>query len=276
MGTEYRLQRKGIVQGDASWRLRCDGSLAGLSGEGKDIKIDARQQPDRIRLSDGEVVIDMMRFTASPEAIRAITDVLRVASQPMSAASHPASSGTAMALDGRGDDLSALADASLAARTQSASRPKAALPIGRTNAARLSSVGGVVGLVIMFLLPTGSGVLPAAIIGMICGAGGCGLGCAVGSFLDALAAGSGQASTTKKDWSALSIVSLVLGTIGLIAWILPVAGVPVGVGGVVCGAKGARSSKRAMGLAGMGMSLACLLLAVGNGILGILVSVRGH
>lgn len=72
-----------------------------------------------------------------------------------------------------------------------------------------------------------------------------------------------------------AIASLVLGIVVLVAWLLPLLGLPVGAAGLICGIMGRRSARRGMAVAGIVMSVIGLVLAVGNGILGVLIRLGG-
>jgi len=64
--------------------------------------------------------------------------------------------------------------------------------------------------------------------------------------------------------SDLAIASLVLGIISLLAWLLPILGIPVAVVGLVFGVMSRNSSRRRMAIAGMVMSAIGLLAVVVN------------
>ena len=72
-----------------------------------------------------------------------------------------------------------------------------------------------------------------------------------------------------------AIASLILGVVVLVAWLLPVLGLPIGAAGLICGILGRRSTRRGLAVAGLVMSTIGLVLAVGNGILGVLVRLSG-
>jgi Na+/proline symporter len=64
--------------------------------------------------------------------------------------------------------------------------------------------------------------------------------------------------------SDLAIASLVLGIISLLAWLLPILGVPIAVVGLVFGVMSRNSPRRRMAIAGMVMSAIGLLAVVVN------------
>lgn len=51
----------------------------------------------------------------------------------------------------------------------------------------------------------------------------------------------------------MAVAALVLGIIGLIAWLLPILGYPVTIVGLVLGIKSVKSEKRGMAIAGIVM-----------------------
>jgi hypothetical protein len=46
------------------------------------------------------------------------------------------------------------------------------------------------------------------------------------------------------------VVSLVLGLVGLVAWVVPIAGLPITIVGLVVGAKALKRARRGMAVAG--------------------------
>ena len=56
---------------------------------------------------------------------------------------------------------------------------------GKTCAQRFSTYGAIVGIVVMFFLPTGGSILSAALIGAVCGGVGALLGGLIGAAVDA-------------------------------------------------------------------------------------------
>jgi hypothetical protein len=87
----------------------------------------------------------------------------------------------------------------------------------------------------------------------------------------------GYASTTPgsgQDGKALA--GLVLGLVGLFAWCLPIVGLPVGVIGIVMGAKGLKSNRRGMAMAGLILSSICVVLALVNAAIGAYLGATGQ
>ena len=133
--------------------------------------------------------------------------------------------------------------------------------------------GGYAGFAAMFLFPRVGGIVGMAIVGAICGGGGAALGSAVGLFFDSVAE-EGGTSSGLPDKKVVAVASLILGIAGLVAWFLPIAGLPVTITGFVLGSMARRSSQRGLALAGMGLSLLGLLLSAGNAYLGAMLMVR--
>ena len=69
----------------------------------------------------------------------------------------------------------------------------------------------------------------------------------------------------------MATAALVLGIIGLIAWLLPIIGYPVTIVGLVLGIKSVKSEKRGMAIAGIVMSSIGLVLSLVNSILGVVL-----
>jgi len=82
------------------------------------------------------------------------------------------------------------------------------------------------------------------------------------------AAGGGDKS------SGRATASLVLGIVGLIAWFLPIFGVPVTVTGLVLGILSLKGPKRAFAIAGIVLCVIGLLASMVNGALGAYLAVR--
>lgn len=69
--------------------------------------------------------------------------------------------------------------------------------------------------------------------------------------------------------NGLSIASLVLGLIGIVAWLLPLAGYPVTIVAIVLGVKGMKQqSGRGMAIAGLVLGIVFLVLTLINSVLG--------
>lgn len=76
------------------------------------------------------------------------------------------------------------------------------------------------------------------------------------------------AAPAPADRSALAIISLVLGILGLCAWILPLCGFPISTVGLILGILGTRSSRRGMAIAGIVLAALTLLAAILNAAFG--------
>ncbi len=71
----------------------------------------------------------------------------------------------------------------------------------------------------------------------------------------------------------MAIASLVLGVINLCAWFLPICGVPLSIIGLALGYFGMKDeSQKTLAVIGMALCGIGLLLACGNGILGVLIN----
>jgi hypothetical protein len=71
-----------------------------------------------------------------------------------------------------------------------------------------------------------------------------------------------------KDNKGIAIASLVLGISGLLAWLLPIAGFPVTVIGLITGVIGQKSSKKKMAIAGLVLSIIGLVATIVNSAIG--------
>ena len=73
-----------------------------------------------------------------------------------------------------------------------------------------------------------------------------------------------------------AIAGLVLGIISMLAWLLPICGLPVAIVGIVLSALGRKSvSRRTMATVGLVLSIIGLVLTLGNAALGVLMALPG-
>jgi len=74
----------------------------------------------------------------------------------------------------------------------------------------------------------------------------------------------------------MAVASLVLGIVSLIAWFIPLLGLPISIVGLVLGIKSVKSEKRGMAIAGIVMSSIGLVLTIINGALGAYLAATGQ
>ncbi len=72
-----------------------------------------------------------------------------------------------------------------------------------------------------------------------------------------------------------SIASMVLGICGFIAWLIPLFGYPVTIVGLIMGISGIKKGGMGMAIAGIICSSICLLLTIGNSVLGAMMAMKG-
>jgi hypothetical protein len=132
--------------------------------------------------------------------------------------------------------------------------------------------GGGIGLAATFVFPP-IGHIESAIIGAVCCGGGVALGGAVGSFFDSWNVEPDKTEHLPSKL-VLSIAALFLGVVGLIAWFLPIAGLPIAIAGVSLGRAARFSQQRIVAMTAWALSLIGLLLSAGNAYLGALATVR--
>lgn len=70
--------------------------------------------------------------------------------------------------------------------------------------------------------------------------------------------------TVTSGGSGQAKASLILGLVGVIAWTIPLVGLPVTIAGIVLGAHGRRSHLRMMATVGLVLSIVFLVLALVN------------
>ncbi len=73
-----------------------------------------------------------------------------------------------------------------------------------------------------------------------------------------------------------AVASLVLGILGLIAWIIPIIGLPIGITGLVLGIKDLGSFRRGMACAGITLCIISLVLTVANAAIGAYLGATGQ
>jgi hypothetical protein len=80
---------------------------------------------------------------------------------------------------------------------------------------------------------------------------------------------------TKKG-AGMAIASLVLGIIGIIAWIIPIIGLPIGIVALVLGILGIKRSSKGMSIAGIVLAVICLVLTIINSAIGAYQGYHGE
>lgn len=83
-----------------------------------------------------------------------------------------------------------------------------------------------------------------------------------------------EASQDGGKGTGVAVASLVLGIVGLFAWLIPLVGLPVTITGVVCGAKGLKTTARGMAIAGLVTSIVGLCLSTINSLVGALMGLN--
>ncbi len=76
--------------------------------------------------------------------------------------------------------------------------------------------------------------------------------------------------------SRKATASLVLGIIGMIAWVIPLFGAPINITGLVMGIKGLKSPKRASAVAGVVLCIIGLIFTVINAVIGAYLGATGQ
>jgi len=77
------------------------------------------------------------------------------------------------------------------------------------------------------------------------------------------------------DKSGKATASFWLGIGGMIAWIIPLIGLPVSIAGLITGGLGLDSEKKGKAVAGIVLSVIALLLSVVNAVLGAVLASKG-
>lgn len=85
--------------------------------------------------------------------------------------------------------------------------------------------------------------------------------------------GYGVPMAPPEKGGGLAIAGLVLGIISMIAWLIPLFGIPISIVGIILAALGRRSiSRRTLATVGLVLSIVAIVLALGNCALGIYIA----
>jgi hypothetical protein len=83
-------------------------------------------------------------------------------------------------------------------------------------------------------------------------------------------------AAAQQDLSGKANTSMVLGLVGIVAWILPIIGLPVTITGLVFGIRSRHSSARGKAIAGIVLCSIFLTVSVVNAALGAYLRVTGR
>jgi hypothetical protein len=79
-----------------------------------------------------------------------------------------------------------------------------------------------------------------------------------------------------KPGNGKAIASLVLGVVGLGAWLIPILGAPVTLIALILGVKGLKTGRRGMAMAGLVLSIIGLVLTIVNASIGAYMGATGQ
>ena len=82
-----------------------------------------------------------------------------------------------------------------------------------------------------------------------------------------------QPGGNQPEQKGQSIASLVLGLCGLVAWCIPLFGYPVSIIGLIMGILGSKKGGKGMAIAGIILSVICLIATLINSVLGAMQAV---
>ena len=83
-------------------------------------------------------------------------------------------------------------------------------------------------------------------------------------------------ATNQNSGGGKAIASLVLGIIGLIAWLIPLFGLPISIVGLILGIKDMKSHNRGLAIAGIVLCILGLVLAIINASIGAYMGATGQ
>jgi hypothetical protein len=73
-----------------------------------------------------------------------------------------------------------------------------------------------------------------------------------------------------------AVTSLVLGIVGMLAWLLPIIGLPVAITGLVFGVRSLNSVNKGMAIAGLTLSIIGTVLSIINASIGAYMGATGQ
>lgn len=79
-----------------------------------------------------------------------------------------------------------------------------------------------------------------------------------------------------KSHNGKAVASLVLGLIGMVAWFIPLFGLPITIVGLVLGIKGLASSRRGLATAGVVLCIIGLVASIANSAIGAYMGGTGQ
>jgi uncharacterized membrane protein YecN with MAPEG domain len=82
-----------------------------------------------------------------------------------------------------------------------------------------------------------------------------------------------QATNLRKYPAWTATACFILGSVGLVAWLIPAVGLPVTVAGLILGKIGLESAQVERARKGMKLAAIGLMLTIVNGLLGILLGI---
>ena len=75
--------------------------------------------------------------------------------------------------------------------------------------------------------------------------------------------------------SVKAVISLILGILGMLAWLLPFMGLPITITGIILGVSGRKTTDRNMAFAGLVLSIIGLVLTIINAGIGAYLGATG-
>ena len=83
-----------------------------------------------------------------------------------------------------------------------------------------------------------------------------------------------EAPAPVEEKKGFSIASMVLGICGLLAWCIPLFGLPVSITGLVLGILGIKKGGKKRAIAGIILCAITLVLSIGNAVLGAIMAIN--
>jgi hypothetical protein len=150
----------------------------------------------------------------------------------------------------------------------------AAVPVSDRRFQKLLQQGAIPLTILGVISLPSTGILGAAVIGGIMGALTSLLLRGIGIWIDTLRVRPVDPGSASASIYACVGTTLALGTIGLVAWLLPVAGGVVAIVGYYAGWRARFSALRRLALIGMALCLVTALLSMGNSYVGARLAIE--
>lgn len=252
------LLEQGMFAVPGVWRLARTGLGFRLWNEDKGaaIFIPLDECTNRVkRVTARHFDVDRRRFSVETECVAAYKELGLFPAQPLEPLS-PAQEAASAAQEG-----APAATATVEPETAQSEHPLEA---------KLAVMGTMLGIVLMVAFPTGGSLVVAFIVGAILPVAGGFYGKALGMTINQFSARTPECVSRTRQ----TRLGFALGLTGLLAWLIPPAGLGCGIAGWILAAKTRRDAPPQLVAKAMLVSLIAIGLSAANGYLGAVSTIR--